>query len=125
MMLLAGDVGGTKTNLALFSSPSTLQTPVAEATLPSAKYASLTALVSDFLAQHPMRIDRASFGVAGPVLGGRAKITNLPWVMEEWQLQHELGIPAIHLLNDLEAMANAIPLLTPADMLVINQGVAE
>src|SRR6266487_619408 len=98
MMLLAGDVGGTKTNLALFSSPSTLQAPVAEATLPSAKYASLEALVSDFLSQHPIHVDRASFGVAGPVLGGKAKITNLPWVMEEWLLQQELRIPIVRLL---------------------------
>lgn len=122
MILLAGDVGGTKTNLAVFASKDKLRTPLLEAKLPSARYPSLTALVKDFLSNVKTPIDRAVFGVAGPVANGRTKITNLPWIMQEMQLQEELDIPVIHLLNDLEAMANAIPLLEPTDLYAINPG---
>ena len=122
MILLAGDVGGTKTNLAVFASKDKLRTPLLEAKLPSAHYPSLTALVKDFLSNVKTPIDCAVFGVAGPVTNGRTKITNLPWIIQEMQLQEELDIPVIHLLNDLEAMANAIPLLEPTDLYTINPG---
>src|SRR5271157_6604547 len=102
-MLLAGDIGGTKTNLAIFSSETGWRVPYAEATFPSADYSSLETLVHEFLAQHDFAIDRASFGVAGPVVAGRANITNLSWMMEVTQLQHALHIPSVRLLNDLDA----------------------
>ena len=122
MILLAGDVGGTKTNLAVFTSKDKLRTPLLEAKLPSAHYSSLTDLVKDFLSNVKAPIDRAVFGVAGPVANGRTKITNLPWTIQERQLHEELGIPNVHLLNDLEAMANAIPLLESADLYTVNPG---
>ncbi|HEY4033759.1 MAG TPA: glucokinase [Ktedonobacteraceae bacterium] len=122
MILLAGDVGGTKTNLAVFASKDKLRTPLFEAKLPSAHYPSLTALVKDFLSNVKSSVDCAVFGVAGPVANGKTKITNLPWIMQEEQLQEELDIPLVHLLNDLEAMANAIPLLGPTDLYTVNPG---
>lgn len=122
MILLAGDVGGTKTNLAIFASKDKLRTPLLEAKLPSARYPSLASLVKDFLSNVKSSVDCAVFGVAGPVANGRAKITNLPWTMQEQQLQEELDIPVIHLLNDLEAMANAVPLLEPSDVHTVNPG---
>jgi len=122
MILLAGDVGGTKTNLAVFASKDKLRTPLLETKLPSAHYPSLTALVKDFLSNVKSSVDCAVFGVAGPVANGKTKITNLPWIMQEEQLQEELDIPLIHLLNDLEAMANAIPLLEPTDLHTVNPG---
>ena len=91
-MLLAGDIGGTKTNLAVFTRESGWRVPIAEATFPSADYASLEELVRGFLAQHDFPIDYASFGVAGPVVGGRATITNLPWTMDDVELQQALHI---------------------------------
>lgn len=124
-MLLAGDIGGTKTNLALYTSKEDIRTPTREATLPSAQYATLAALVNDFLKKIDLpkvAIDRAVFGVAGPVVGGKAKITNLPWHMEEKQLQQTLNIPSVTLLNDLAAMATAIPLLLPSDLHTLNAG---
>lgn len=124
-MLLAGDIGGTKTNLALYASKEDVRTPVREATLPSAKYATLAALIHDFMAQIDLphvTIERGVFGVAGPVVAGQAKITNLPWQMEEKQLEHVLKIPSITLLNDLAALATAIPHLYPADLHTINKG---
>ncbi|MBA2392013.1 MAG: glucokinase [Ktedonobacteraceae bacterium] len=121
-MLLAGDIGGTKTNLAIFSSVDELRTPVHEGTFPSAQYPSLELLVRDFLAQGDYQIQSACFGVAGPVIAGKAKITNLPWVMEEAVLQQELGIPSICLLNDLVATASGVPLLQAADLHTLNAG---
>ena len=81
-MLLAGDIGGTKTNLAVYSPKAGLRRPLAEATFPTANYSSLEELVEEFLTQINFPIDRASFGVAGPVVAGRATITNLTWVMD-------------------------------------------
>jgi glucokinase len=122
MMLLAGDIGGTKTNLAIFSSVDALRTPVREATFPSAQYASLELLVRDFLSQEDYQIQKACFGVAGPVIAGKAKITNLPWIMDEGTLQQELGIPSVHLLNDLVATASGVPLLQADDLHTLNAG---
>ena len=121
-MLLAGDVGGTKTNLAIFSSHTELRKPVLEATLPSARYSSLETLVADFLSQTRFPIERASFGVAGPVIDGKAKITNLPWIMDEAHLQQELRVGKVTLVNDLVAMANAVPLLESDDLYTLNEG---
>jgi len=125
-MLLAGDIGGTKTNLAIFSSESGPRAPLAEATLPSGDYPSLEALVSDFLAQVELKPERASFGVAGPVVDGKATITNLPWVMSETQLQTALDLlpGSVHLLNDLAAIAYAVPSLESDDLHTLNEGQA-
>src|SRR5690242_10470283 len=101
-MLLAGDIGGTKTKLAVFSTDSGWRKPLAETTFPSANYSSLESLVQEFLKQHNFSLEQASFGVAGPVVEGRATITNLPWVLEENHLIQALNIPSVSLLNDLE-----------------------
>jgi glucokinase len=124
MIILVGDIGGTKAHLAIFASKDGVRTPTLEAKLPSAHYPSLSSLVKDFLSNSNMKssIDYAVFGVAGPVANGKAKITNLPWVIQERQLQEELDIPIVHLLNDLEAMANAVPLLEPSDLHILNPG---
>lgn len=121
-MLLAGDIGGTKTHLAIFSSPGELRTPVVEKTFPSARYASLEVMVKEFLTQVDVQVDRACFGVAGPIMNGKAKITNLPWVMDEEEMQKSLGIPKICLLNDLSAMAYGVPLLEEQDIYTLNAG---
>jgi len=121
-MLLAADIGGTKTNLAIFSPEAELRAPLAEATFPSAGYPSLEAVVLEFLSQVDVEVERASFGVAGPVVAGRATITNLPWVMDEEQLQAALHLSSVRLLNDLAAIAHAVPFLEPADLHTLNEG---
>jgi len=121
-MLLAGDIGGTKTNLAVFSPEAGWRAPLVEKTFPSSQYPSLEAIVHEFLAQEQFSIDRASFGVAGPVVGGQATITNLPWKLDEQQLQAALDIPSVHLLNDLDAIAHAVPFLGPDDLHALNVG---
>lgn len=123
-MLLAGDIGGTKTNLAIFSQEKGWRNPLVEATFPSGNYSSLEALVQEFLAQQHVTVERASFGVAGPVLEGRATITNLPWMIDEQQLQASLKIPIVRLLNDLSAIAHAIPFLNETDLHTVNKGEA-
>ena len=125
-MLLAGDIGGTKTNLAVFSREKGPRTALAEATFASGRFPSLEAMVSQFLTQVELEIDRASFGVAGPVVDGRATITNLPWVMNEEGLQVALRLPdqSVRLLNDLDAVAHAVPWLGLDDLFTLNQGQA-
>ena len=120
-MLLAGDVGGTKTNLAVISPESGPRTPLAEATLSSGDYPDLETLVSKFLSQVDFEISRASFGVAGPVVAERAKITNLPWEISEEHFEKTLGFP-IRLFNDLETIAYAVPFLEPDDLHTLNEG---
>jgi glucokinase len=123
--VLAGDVGGTKTNLALFDSDLGLNHPLTEATLPSKEYSSLEELVQHFLSGGETRVDRASFGVPGPVENGQASATNLPWTMNEADLARVLGIPRVHLLNDVLAFAHAVPFFQEKDLHVLNQGQPE
>ena len=87
-MLLAGDIGGTKTVLAVIAPDRGPREPLAEETFPSARYPTLEALVRAFLDQVHLPVERAAFGVAGPVFGGRATATNLPWVMDAERLEH-------------------------------------
>jgi glucokinase len=123
-VLLAGDVGATKTRLALFSRTAGPRAPLAEATFPSARYPSLEALVQVFLSQTDVGADRAVVGVAGPVVAGRATLTNLPWVVDEVRLKEALGLSSARLLNDLDAIANAVPSLEPDDLHTLNAGEA-
>ena len=124
-MLLAGDVGGTKTDLAIFSEERGPRAPLAEATYPSDDHESLQAMASQFLADSNLSVDRASFGVAGPVVGGEAVVTNLPWSIKEPRLAAALGLESVRLLNDLEAIAHAVPFLEPDDLHPLNPGEAE
>ncbi len=124
-MLLAGDIGGTKTRLAIYSPEAGPRTPLVEETFPSGRYPSLEALVSDFLAQVDFKPKRASFGVAGPVVAGQATITNLPWVMSETHLQAALDLSPVRLLNDLAAIAQAVPWLESDDLYALNEGQAD
>src|SRR5260370_10521541 len=121
-MLLAGDIGGTKTAVGIFSEEAGPHTPLAETEVHSGDYPSLEAIAREFLAKTGLKIDRACFGVAGPVLGGRAKITNLPWIVDQASLARELYLKAVHLLNDLEAIAWAGPVLSHEDLETLNAG---
>jgi len=121
-MLLAGDIGGTKTNLGIYSTEKGPREPILEATFSSWQYRSLETLLTEFLEQVTIKVDRASFGVAGPVVGGQAKITNLPWVIKETQLRARLNLDSVSLINDLEAIACGVPLLEPGDLHTLNEG---
>ncbi len=123
-MLVVGDVGGTKIDLAIIDPEAGPRAPIGRAELPSANYPSLEAAVREFLAGIDVPIERGCFAVAGPVLAGTARITNLPWVLEEPALASALRLDAVTLLNDLEAIALAVPLLGPDDLHVLNRGTA-
>src|SRR4029450_2434544 len=81
-MLLAGDVGGTKTALAVFSPEEGPRAPIAEKIFPSGEYPSLEAIAKDYLGGIDLPVTRACFAVAGPVSGGKASLTNLPWLVD-------------------------------------------
>ena len=123
-MLIAGDIGGTKTDLAIFSTEAGPLVPLAQTKIHSADYPSLQVIVKEFLAKEKTPIDRACFAVAGPVIEGRVKTTNLPWVIEADSLAEELNLnrQSVRLINDLEAIAHAVPILGPGDVETINVG---
>ena len=123
-MLLAGDIGGTKTDLAIFSVEGGPHAPLNQTQVHSADYPSLQALVTEFLKDAKTSVQRACFDVAGPVINGRVKITNLPWEMDEVSLAKDLNLKSVHLLNDLEAVARAVPILRPIDVATLNVGQA-
>lgn len=108
-LLLAGDIGGTKTVLALVAERAGVAEVVAEAVFPSREYATLETVVAAFRASHPAPVARAAFSVAGPVIEGHAHITNLPWRLDERCLGEAIGVPRVLLINDLQATAFAVP----------------
>jgi glucokinase len=102
-MILAGDVGGTKTTLGFFDEGAGGLTPIREATLPSHEFPSLEAVVAKMLGLgRAERIDVACFGVPGPVVDGRCVTTNLPWEVEEGAVARAIGASRVKLVNDLE-----------------------
>jgi glucokinase len=122
-MLLAGDVGGTKTLLGLFARED--RRPVARVTkgYPTHEYESLEAVVDAFETDlgTTLTLDAAAFGVAGPVTDGVAHLTNVGWEVGRDRLGRRLRAP-VRLLNDLEAMAYAVEILTPAEVADLQAG---
>ena len=124
-MLLAGDVGGTKTALAVFSAERGPRQPLAKATFSSGRYPSFEAVALEFMQSVRVPVDRAAVGVAGPVVDGRVTGTNLPWDLDEIELQESLKLRSVRLLNDLEAIANAVPILSKDDVATLSAGQPE
>ena len=124
-MLLVADIGGTKTDLAIYSPADGPRSPRVEATLASAKYANLETLLRHFLTQADLPVERACLGIAGPVVGGRATVTNLPWEIDASQLKQTFNLRSVHLLNDLESTAYALPILEQEDLYTLNVGEKE
>jgi glucokinase len=119
MRLLAGDIGGTKTTLALFTPKGVqapgVQVPGVQNSFRSNEYPGREAVAAEFLGETGLSIDRAVFGVAGPVAGGQATATNLPFYITEEDLGEALRVQEVKLLNDLEATAYGVPNLLPGD----------
>jgi glucokinase len=121
-MLIAGDIGGTRTRLALVSQEAGPRKFVAEQEYHSADYKGLQPIVEAFLASTGGHATSACFDVAGPVIDGRAHLTNLPWDLEEAELCSSLDLRRVTLLNDLQAIAYGVPELQPGDTIAINPG---
>lgn len=122
-LILAGDIGGTKTHLALFSFQNNDVKAEVEKTFPSQEYSGLEPILQEFFAAGKHLIDRASFGIAGPLVDGIVNPPNLDWIVDPLSLAKTLALPSVSLLNDLEAAAYGIFTLSPDEFLVLNQGV--
>jgi glucokinase len=120
-MILIGDIGGTKTDLAIVPAKGEVEIE-AEATFKSAEFPSLEAVVETFLNNNNhLTVSKAVFGVAGPVFNGQAETTNLPWAkITESSLRDKFNLHAVKLLNDLEAIAHSVPHLGPSDLAALN-----
>jgi glucokinase len=123
-LLLVGDVGGTKTDLAVVSGHGGPRDRLAQRRFPSRAHAGLEDIVRAFLADTGIHVEAACFDVAGPVVAGHAQLTNLPWRLREADLASALGLERVWLINDLVATAAAVPLLRPDEVDVVQAGEA-
>ena len=121
-LVLAGDIGGTKTNLALFSVHGEKLHAESQHNFPSKRYSGLIPVLQEFLAGGDHAIDAACFGIAGPVVDGKVKTPNLPWMLDTADLRHALKLDAVTLLNDLEAGAYGIFTLENDEFYTLNEG---
>jgi glucokinase len=123
-MILAGDIGGTKTVLALYDAAGAGLRQAREGTFPSRDHATFAEVLRAFLGGDRPALRAACFGVAGPVLDGKVKATNLPWSLDEASLSAVLGGARVKLLNDLEAMAYGALFLRPDELASLNPSAA-
>lgn len=121
-LILAGDIGGTKTNLALFGVAGNSLAILREQRFPSTGYPGLNAMIREFLGNEAPPVLAAGFGVPGVVNDGRAKPTNLTWGVDAAEIAGEFGIPHVTVLNDLEANAHGIAHLKASDFAVVQKG---
>lgn len=147
-MILAGDIGGTKTNLALYDWTAERVEPLRLESFHSADYTSLEDILSEFLApprepspqasteteqeqeskkehhsvSEPVKLAAACFGIAGPVIDNRTQTTNLPWIVDGAAIAKQYDIPRVQLINDLEATAYGILWLRSDELEVLNAG---
>ena len=120
-MILAGDIGGTKTNLALFEHRDNTLHVRAQHQYFSREFSTLDEVITLFKEKTSMpHIDAACFGIAGPVIEGRCRTTNLPWDITTTDLQQYLGIRKVRLLNDLEATAYGMLYLSEDEFVDLN-----
>jgi glucokinase len=125
-MLLAGDVGGTKTLLGLFERGDHRPRPVTVRTYLTNEFGSFTQILNAFArdVNRPFVVDAAAAGVAGPVVGDKARLTNIEWDVSAAEIRTRFDTPRAQLLNDLEAMANSAAVLTKDELVVLQDGVA-
>jgi len=128
-VILAGDVGGTKCNLALFDTRQGTLRRVAHCRFPSKDYPHFEEIVSEFtrhitesIPESAGKIVAAGFGVAGPVVNQTVRATNLPWLVDAASLERLLGVEHVLLLNDLQATAYSLAVLRPDELYVLNEG---
>jgi len=129
-VILAGDIGGTKCNLALYEILGKSHRKIIDQRYESREFPTFDEMISRFLSETRAEtkgagkhyIEGAGFGVAGPVIDHRVKATNLPWIVDRATLAKQLGTPHVVLLNDLEATAHSLALMAPSELSTLNQG---
>ena len=124
-LVLAGDVGGTKTNLGLYTKERGRLSVKALKSYASRDASHLEPIIEKFFSNHPASVSSACFGIAGPVVNGKCKTTNLPWEVSENRVKNKFGWEKVRLINDLTATALAIPLLKTRELAVLNKGRAQ
>jgi glucokinase len=122
-MILAGDIGGTKSNLGLFDVRDGTMVRVAHKRYASHEHAGLHEIAQDFLRETGAKINAAGFGIAGPILQNRVQASNLPWTVDGAEMAKFLGLPRVRLLNDLQATAYGVGVLGPSDVETIAPGI--
>ena len=120
-IILAGDIGGTKTLLALFESKKGNPVELRRKRYVSKDFENLEIIVKDFLDESEIEPQAATFGIPGPVINGKVKSTNLPWIINEKALSIKTGISIIKIVNDLAATAYQIPFLKNDEVLTIKE----
>jgi len=121
-MILAGDIGGTRTLLAAFQTEGSKLQLVVEKTYKSQQHEGLQEIISTFVKTEGIPVHSACFGVAGPVRGGKSKISNLPWTIDSRELAAQLKLGTVGLINDLEAYAYGIDALESKDFVTLSEG---
>jgi len=119
-MILAGDVGGTKVDLALYDFTNGKLTYTRDKIYRAKDYSGLEAIVKEFLSSD--KVTAACFGVPGPVRDGRLRLTNLPWTLDSRELSANLGIQHVFLINDLEANGYGVAELADGQIFTLNEG---
>ena len=124
-MILAGDIGGTNTRIALFEAIGNKLCLFQERVYPSREHQGLSEIVQLFMREHPEQISAASFGIAGPIINQTVSTPNLPWVISGAEISEQTGIKQLSLINDLQAHASGVGDLGPDDFVVLNSAVAQ
>src|SRR5271169_7149943 len=124
-MILAGEIGATRTRLAAFETEGNRLQCVVEKSYMSQQHDGLSPILADFIRTEGIPVHSACVGVAGPVRGGRSKISNLPWVIDSRELATQLKLDSVGLINDLEAFAYGIDALESKDFVTISAGAGD
>ncbi|MBI4525987.1 MAG: glucokinase [Deltaproteobacteria bacterium] len=124
-VILAGDIGGTKTNLALFSVQGHQLTALKKTTFLSKRYPAVEPILAEFLAQNLAEISSSCLAIAGPVIGRKSKTPNLCWLVDADEISRSLNLGSVVLINDLEATAYGLFALHAGEFIILNPGAAE
>src|SRR4030081_2236196 len=121
-MILAGEIGATRTRLAAFETQGHRLARGGEKNYIKQQHDGLSGILADFIRTEGIPVHSACFGVAGPVRAGRSKISNLPWVIDAREIAKQLRLHSVGLLNDLEAYAYGIDGLESKDFITLSEG---
>src|SRR5882672_3229411 len=124
-MILAGDVGGTKTNFGVFNPDGGDLVPLVQGTFLTKDYPSMEKMLEAFLSDKKLAISSASFGIAAPIVDGHSDSPNIPWSVNLADLRRQLNIPEVALINDLQAMALGIVALPEESFVLVKEGTAD
>jgi glucokinase len=124
-MILAGDIGATRTRLAAFDAEASKLNLVVEKTYRSQQYGGISEIINAFVKTEGIPVHSACFGVAGPVRARKSKISNLPWTIDSRELAIQLRLNSVGLINDLEAYAYGTDALESKDFVTLSEGVPD